>query len=133
MNLIELSEDAESKIAMYRYPDLSEWVSAIDPILEAAGECSIGRDHIESIYLSKTGLNISTSFSSRCCEMSNTMFIPMAILTAENPIRFAKLRKLEGKIRSSEYALEQAKDSIIRHENALEISRRQYQELLESD
>jgi len=65
--------------------------------------------------------------------MSNSMFLSMELLTADNPVKLAKIRQLEGKIRSSEYALEQAKDSIIRHENALEISRRQYQELLESD
>lgn len=133
MNLIELTQDAERKIETYRNPDISEWVSAIDPILEAAGERKIGRDHVESIYLSRTGLNICTSFTSRNCEMNNTMFLSMELLAADNPVKLAKIRKLEGAIRSSEYALEQAKDSIIRHENALERSRRQYQELLESD
>ena len=133
MNLLEMTKHAESKFETYRNPDLSDWIAAIDPILEAVGECTIGRDTIDSIYLSKTGLNISTSYSVRCCAMNNRMFVPMEYLTVEDPIKLAKLRKLQSAIASAESGLEAAKNSVIRYEAALENSRLQYQQFLESN
>ena len=98
MNLYDLTLDAEAKVATYRSVNIDEWIEAIDPILKAAGQCTIDRDKVDDITMSSSSLKIQTSYSVRCCAQTNDISIPMSILTADDPIRAATLYRLYNEL-----------------------------------
>lgn len=119
MNLIEMTEKSIRNIHVFREPDIDDWVAAIDPILEAAGECCIGRDSVESISLTSAGVHIVSSFTSRSCPMSNEMYLPRVILESEDPIKAANIYRLTNKIREVKNELSFARDKTVRNEDKL--------------
>ena len=89
MNLYDRTLAAESDVSTYRSANIDEWIAAIDPVLQAAGECAIGGDKVDDITVSAKTLAIRTSYSVRCCAQTNDMSLPISILEAENPIQAA--------------------------------------------
>jgi hypothetical protein len=119
MNLIEMTEDASWNISVYVNPDIGDWVAAIDPILEAAGECCIGRDSVESISLTSAGVHIVSSFTSRSCPMSNEMYLPRVILEVKDPIKAANIYRVTNKINEIQDELRYSRNRITTYENKL--------------
>lgn len=114
MNLYELTAQAQHDVNIYRSPDLSEWIAAIDPVLGAAGETVIGSDKVESIELHAHTLRIRTSYTVRCCAQTNDMEIPTSLLIAENPVKEATRYYLDKSLRESKAKLHAAEQELQR-------------------
>jgi hypothetical protein len=93
ITLYELTIDAWQKASTFRNPDLDEWRRAIDPVLKAAGEDVVGNDTVTRLDLDEQGLYIETSYSIRCCPMSNDMHLPLHVLTSADPLSAAQKHK----------------------------------------
>lgn len=119
MNLIEMTEKSIRDFHVFREPDIGEWVAAIDTILEAAGESTIGEDSLESISLTEAGVHIVASFVSRGCSMSSEMYLPRRVLESEDPIKAANIYRLTNKIREVKNELSFARDKTVRNEDKL--------------
>ena len=119
MSLYDETIVASQLVETYRDPDVSQWITMIDPVLEAAGECIIGVHGIESISLTTAGVHITTSFSSRSCPMSSEMYLPRRILEAADPIKAANVYRVNNRILEVEDELAYARDRIIRYEAKL--------------
>ena len=113
MNLYELTLDAELQVDTYKNPEIDEWRAAIDPILQAAGQPIVGIDSVDFINLNTIELSITTSYSVRCCDQTNTIRIPLNILKAANPIKAANLFRLNKLIAK-------AKSDILNAERTIE-------------
>jgi hypothetical protein len=108
MNLYDQTLAAESEVSIYRSANISEWIEAIDPVLKAAGECSIGRDTVDDISVSETTLTIRTSYSVRCCPQNNDMSLPISVLKADNPIQAATHYRLGNELAEAKTSLSAA-------------------------
>lgn len=89
MTLYEMTVAAESALAIYKHPNLDDWIAAIDPVLKAAGEFTIGRDTVADISISNQTLTIETHYSVRGCAQANSICIPLSVIQAENPLQAA--------------------------------------------
>lgn len=110
MNLLEMTQEAINQFDMYRYPDLDDWREHIDKVLSELGECTIGNDKIERLYLSNQSLEIRTSYSVRCCSQENDMSIPLEVLEADAPIKKARETFLTKELAEAEYQLKLKKN-----------------------
>lgn len=115
MNLYDLTLDAEAKVATYRSVNIDEWIEAIDPILKAAGQCTIDRDKVDDITMSSSSLKIQTSYSVRCCAQTNDISIPMSILTADDPIRAATLYRLYNELTEAKQRMSAAQYELTKY------------------
>lgn len=114
MNLYELTVAAEYKIATYRNTDISEWIAAIDPVLSAAGQSFICTDTVEDITIGETTLCINTSYSVRGCADTNSIEIPLNIITASDPVHAAQLFKVTNDIERFTNAIKNSEEDIKR-------------------
>ena len=116
--LYEIIRDAHQAVDEYKNPDLDEFRKAVDPVLEALGQITIGADHVESIYAHKEYFQITTSYSCRGCSNSNTHTIPMDIVNAVNPVRAATEKTLRAKMTKAIGELNYARAQIPKLEEA---------------
>jgi hypothetical protein len=130
MNLYELTCDASQKLNTYKHPDLDEWIEAIDPILNALGECMINNDQVYAIDVEKTYVNIITHYSVRCCSQSNDMTIPIEVLNAEDPIKKAKQIKASKNLEETEYEITKLKKQLSSMEEKLTKCQKIYEEVM---
>lgn len=112
MNLYDLTVAAQSDISTYRHPNIEEWKAAIDPVLVAAGESSIGRDTIEDVLLSEDYLTIETSYVVRGCENSNTIRIPVELLQSANPVWEANAYRLRINVAAAQLRVSKAQSEL---------------------
>lgn len=108
MNLLELTEAAADKLDTYKNPNIDEWREAINPVLVAATGGGIQACSISTIHITKTAVEIFYSYSARQCVNTDSIKIPVCILTASNPMKEARLYYVEGKIRKCKEDIEQA-------------------------
>lgn len=108
MNLYEMTRAAASEVAHVRNPNLDAWRAAIDEVLIAAGDCTVGKDKIESLTVSDSMLQITTSYVLRGCEMENDISIPIEVVMAENPVKAANLFRVDNLLRDAKTELETA-------------------------
>lgn len=119
MNLIEMTNKAIRDVHVFREPDIDDWLVAIDPILESAGECTIGEDSVESISLTEAGVHITTSFTSRGCPMISEMYLPRRVLESEDPIKAANIYRINNRILDVKNELSYARDKTVRYGDKL--------------
>lgn len=112
MDLLALTQEAASKCSTYRHADLSDWVEAIDPVLEAAGEATIGSDRVDNIDVSGETLTIETSYSVRCCAQTHSVKIPVAILRAQDPVKAAHQYRLSQAINETQRDIDLAQRAV---------------------
>jgi hypothetical protein len=127
MNLLEITQEAINQFDMYRYPDLDDWKEQIDKVLSELGECTIGNDKIEQLYLSNDSLEIRTSYSVRCCAQENDMSIPLSVLEADNPIKKARETFLTKELAEAEYQVKLKKNDYERAINKLNEIKQQFE------
>ena len=120
MNLVDLTLEAASAVTHLRKPNLDDWLKAIDPVLEAAGEPSIGRNTIEDIKVSDLTVEICTSYSVRGCDQSTNVRLPVAILIADNPIQAATRYKLSNALTEAKSRLKTAQNAVQLHSAEVE-------------
>lgn len=118
MTLLEIIFDAERQVDTYKHPDLDILREAVDPVLTALGECTVGGDCVESIYVDDDHVHIMTSYSCRGCSNTNDMTIPMAIVEAENPVRAATELTLRKKLKRAVEELNYARAQLPKLEEA---------------
>ena len=112
MNLYDLTVAAEQDVSTYRSADIDEWRAAIDPVLKAAGECTVGNDKVDDITLSKNELRIRTSYSVRCCAQTNDMSLPISIVRSENPVQAATHYRVGKELSEAKSRLAAAQRSV---------------------
>ena len=112
MSLYAMACAAEKEINTYRHADIDKWAKAIDPVLEAASECTIGNDCVEDIQVSDTELSIRTSYSVRCCAQNNDMTLPIIILESADPILAATKYRLERELSNTRHEFKLAQDRL---------------------
>lgn len=108
MTLYDQTLVAESEVATYRSANIDDWIAVIDPVLKAAGECTIGSDKVDDVSVSADTVTINTSYSVRCCLQTNSMRIPVSILRADNPIQAATRYRLDMEIADAKNRLASA-------------------------
>jgi hypothetical protein len=91
------------------------------------GECTIGNDKIEQLYLSNDSLEIRTSYSVRCCAQENDMSIPLSVLEADNPIKKARETFLTKELAEAEYQVKLKKNDYERAINKLNEIKQQFE------
>lgn len=106
MNLLELTNHAIEQVDKFRSPDIDEWIGHIDPILKAAGQCTIGRDDVDSIFMTRGHIVIDTSYTTRGCQQNNRMELSLDILNADDPIKAANCYRLEQEISHTQFELQ---------------------------
>lgn len=114
--LYEIIRNAAHAVGEYRNPDLTEFRAAIDPVLKALGESTIGADKVESIDIYDEYIKIESSYVCRGCGNTCDHTIPMVIVEAVDPIRAATERTLRAKLAESVQKLQYARNSISRLE-----------------
>lgn len=114
--LYKLIKDAAHDIGYYSHPDLTEFRSAIDPVLEALGESTIGADNVESIDFYPEFVKIESSYTCRGCGNTSDHTIPMVIVEAVDPVRAATEHTLRARLSESIQKLQHARNSISRLE-----------------
>lgn len=129
MNIIDLTNDAISKIEIYRKPDISDWFAVIDPILDALGVNRIGTDTVESIFFSSTSLVIYTSFEDRCGTQHDDIRISLDILNADDPIKAANKKRLQSDLDHAQRSFDESVRTMERLRLRLETVRAQFQGL----
>ena len=107
--LWELTEKAMQDVATYRSPDLDEWVKAIDPLLALMDQPTIVGDRVTHIGVRGDQLVIETSFSLRCCPMTNDMELPLSLVQAKHPENAAKKSVLLTEMAAIEEVIAQKK------------------------
>lgn len=112
-----LLEQAESDIDTYRHPNIAEAQSELNRVLSAAGLGSTGEDTITGITIGREYVFITTKYSVRSCEQSDSFELPIHLVDAEDPIQAAltwsiqeDVRKANNEVAEAEAALAQAKD-----------------------
>ena len=126
MNLYELTLNAESQVEIYKNPDIDEWRVAIDPVLRAVGQPTVGQDTVESICLDRSELSITTSYSVRCCDQTNYIRLPLNILKAEDPVKAANLFRLKNAIETVKLDILHAERMIYKRKETLEALSAEY-------
>ena len=124
MSLYDETIAASQLIETYRNPDVSQWISLINPVLEAAGSSIIGGDEIVvDIYVSKAGgdLAIATEFT----DINQNVFcrharIPVTIIEGDEPIKLAKKYKVQREYDKVHGELQVARQRVRRLEDRLE-------------
>lgn len=90
-SLAEMVSDAVNTYNTYRSPVLSEFVAAIDPVLDALGESTIGNDSVNYLSSGTYGLNLRTTSYCRGCQIDHAYEeIPWEIINAPDPVLTAK-------------------------------------------
>jgi hypothetical protein len=89
MNLYDLTLAAQSAVNTYRNPDIVDWIIAIDPVLTAAGQGSIGTDTVQEIEVSNHSVTIRTAYTVRGCDDTAEMTLPLTVVNAEDPLKEA--------------------------------------------
>lgn len=125
--LREMIEDAISKIATYRNPDISDTIEKIDEIFEALGFSKIMYDNVEDMWISDDDLHIETSYFCRGCSGSDIHILPMIFVDSENPIYEAKLFRFVENVKNAKLSVARAKSQL---ENALIAESKAESELL---
>jgi hypothetical protein len=97
---------------LYRRPNLTEWIKEIDSILEAIGQCCIGNDKVERIYIDCEELHIETSYSIRGCSMTNDMVIPISVIVSTKSIYAAKVHRIRERITTAERRVNEYRTSL---------------------
>lgn len=90
--LRQLLDEASSAISIYKNPDIDELRERLNPVLEAAGLGSTGRDHIAAIdeYAGMGGyFEIRTEWSARQCAQTSEYRLPVSIVDAADPLQTA--------------------------------------------
>lgn len=112
MTLYDLTVVAEHRVSTYKNPNISEWIAAIDPVLSAAGQPCICTDTVEDITIGETTLWIKTSYSVRGCADTNSIEIPLDIITASDPVHAARLFKVTNDIERFTNAIKSSEEAI---------------------
>ena len=110
--LIDLIEEAASRIDTYKHPNLDAFRAAVDPILSALGECTVGGDRVESVGIDRSYVYITTWQSCRGCSNTNDLTIPIAIIEAEDPVRAATEHTLRAKLTKAVEELNYARSRV---------------------
>lgn len=88
--LRELLDDAMHKVDTYRSPNLDDFRAAINPVLAALNEGSIGEyDGVSSITETAKEVIINTEWMVRQCEQTSRLVIPAYIIDAVDPVKEA--------------------------------------------
>lgn len=103
--LRELLEDAASKVDMYKNPDISEALAALDPVLEAGGMGRINRDTVLSIDFFRDHVSIVTEYTARGCTDQHTYNLATSVVDAADPIHASKVWCVQMKINAAESEL----------------------------
>lgn len=119
MNLLELTNHAIEQVDKFRSPDIDEWIRHIDPILKAAGQCTIRGDDVDSIFMARGYIVIETSYTTRGCQQNNRMELSLDILNADDPIKAANRYRLEQEINHTEFELQASQSKTKRLEAKL--------------
>lgn len=112
MALFTLTVEAQAAVAKYRQPAIGVWRAAIDPVLLAAGETTLGRDAVTDITLAGDHLSINTSYSALGCTHDDIIVIPISLLRADNPVHAANLYRLEGLMAAAKNQLARAQTTV---------------------
>lgn len=91
LTLRELIDDAESRIAVYRNPNLDDVHAELEKLFIAAKIGSIAHDKITRLSIIGDELFIQTGWSARGCYDTTDYTIPMSIIDAPDPVRAAAL------------------------------------------
>jgi hypothetical protein len=118
--LLDLTLKAARLVDELRNPDLSEWITAIDPVLEALGQPMIRRDSVDRITVGGSVVYITTSYSTLGCHQTDEMEVPISVIEAENPVRAAKTRYLAKQVWHARYALAKAHEKVLVSQQALD-------------
>lgn len=103
--LIEMVEEAVSKVNTYKYPDIYDVIIRLDEILVALDQSTVTGDHIDDMYLGEDTLYINTSWSARGCECSGQVEIPLFILKEADPLRAAKIYRMGERVHAARSAV----------------------------
>ncbi len=119
MNLFEKTQAVCSTFDYNPNPNgvlQDEWVSEIDLILDAVGECTIRKDTIAKLELRTDSLKIIATYTCRGCYQENDITIPLFILQSENPLLTAKLYRLDKQLANAKNQLKIAHTIVDRWE-----------------
>lgn len=102
----------------YKHYDDDELREELNKILEACELGSLGNDAIESIdYYNDGRLYIKTSYSVRCCAMSDDYEIPAEVMEAEDKILAGREYAKNKKIKDLQLEAEKIKGTYIQLKN----------------
>lgn len=130
MNLLSLTEDAESAVATYRNPNISAWIDVIDPVLHAAGLPCIGRDSVQSIDITEQDLTVTTAYCVRGCSDTSTISLPLFVLRAADPVKAATRHRLETARGEARQRTEAARRALALQEASLEKLNREFADFM---
>lgn len=112
MTLTEIIDNAINSVSIYRNPNLSEFVEAIQPILTAGHMGNLTNDKIEDICYTPEFLWIKTTYTVRQCEYDNEYRIPLEVINSPNPINAAELWYLTEEYARVDSQLQGAKQRV---------------------
>ncbi|HET8685551.1 MAG TPA: hypothetical protein VFM18_02665 [Methanosarcina sp.] len=131
MNLYELTLKAANDLSIYKNPDISEWIAAINPILIAMGHNEITE------YDTVTEIDVYSSFVSIRVEGIGKLYgnadffeIPLSVLKAANPIKEAKIDSVCIGIQKTKKKIQEIEKDMAFYQNLLVTQQTKLQELL---
>ena len=120
MTLYEKFQKAQSDVRLYKNPDIRDFQSELDNVLEAAGLETTFGDKIEYIDSDNENIYIGTSYSVRCCDQTNTITVPLFLIEAPDPLKAAFEYKRKQKITSLKNAIDQTEKEIKKSQEFLD-------------
>jgi len=127
--LYELTREAADQVAKYRYPDIGEWINRIDDVLRALGEPRICSDTVVAIEIGDNEVLIDTSYFVRGCYSSNSMYVPISVIIADDPIKAAEIYSLQEQRGVAARCLQKANDEVKRYGELIVSLEKQLKEL----
>lgn len=134
MNLYELTLKASNDLSIYKNPDISDWIAAINPVLIAMGHDEITEyDTVTDIDIYSASIRIEIEGRTQPYSYGpNTDYvkIPLSILKAEDPIKEAKIDSVCISIQKTKKKIQEIENDMTFYQNLLVTQQAKLQELL---
>lgn len=109
IKLREIIEEAQNQLDIFKYPDVKECQEKLNEILKAGGLGEIIYDKLENLKYYDGFLEITTSYSVRCCNQTGEYKIPEKVIDADDPILAIKEWKYHEEFKKAQREVEMAK------------------------